>query len=145
MESFPKPLKLEFIDNPEQYRRRFKLTNPFEYHFPAKDGSPDCVHVPTDYPTDFASVPRVFWPIFPPVARYGKAAVIHDYLCDHPEIRKRQDADLIFKRAMQDLGVAPWKIFFIYGAVSYWTRLITVRRWLFKILNIRHHGNNPAI
>ena len=31
-------------------------------------------------PTDFASVPRLFWAIFPPYGRYTMAAVFHDEL-----------------------------------------------------------------
>jgi hypothetical protein len=34
--------------------------------------------VPRGFQTDFASIPRIFWTILPPVGRYDKAAVIHD-------------------------------------------------------------------
>lgn len=144
MEPFPKPLKLEFVDNPKEYRRRFKLTQNFEYHFNTKD-SHECITVPVDYPTDFASVPRPLWPIFPPVGRYGKATVIHDYLCDHPEERPRQEADRIFHQAMKDLDVADWKIVCMYGAVSFWTTLLTVKQWLLKKFNIHQRAKRQAL
>jgi len=40
------------------------------------------ITVPAGYRTDFASIPRLVWPLLPPVGRGGKAAIIHDWLCD---------------------------------------------------------------
>jgi uncharacterized protein DUF1353 len=44
-------------------------------------GSNEFVIVPAGYTTDFHSIPRPLWPIFPP-AQYGKSSVVHDYLCE---------------------------------------------------------------
>ncbi len=34
------------------------------------------------YVTDFASVPRFLWALFPPIGKYNRAALVHDYLYD---------------------------------------------------------------
>lgn len=34
------------------------------------------------YVTDFASVPKWLWSFFPPIGKYNRAALIHDYLYD---------------------------------------------------------------
>lgn len=36
--------------------------------------------VPTYFRTDMASIPRIFWSIYPPTGRYQRAAIIHDWL-----------------------------------------------------------------
>lgn len=39
--------------------------------------------IPQGYTTDFASVPRWLWPIFPPHGRMANAAVVHDFCYDN--------------------------------------------------------------
>lgn len=48
-------------------------------------GSDKFVVVPAHYVTDFNSIPRGLWNIFPPT-QYGKSSIVHDYLCDGGEI-----------------------------------------------------------
>ena len=43
-------------------------------------GSGDVINVPIGTYTDFASIPRPLWAIFPRWGKYGNAAVIHDWL-----------------------------------------------------------------
>ena len=74
------------------------------------------VTVPKGAKTDFASIPRVFWPILPPVGRYSKAAVVHDYLYRNG-LFTRKDCDLVFLHAMEELNVAKWKRVIMYRAV----------------------------
>ena len=74
------------------------------------------VTVPKGAKTDFVSIPRIFWPILPPVGRYSKAAVVHDYLYRHG-LFTRKDCDLIFLHAMEELNVAKWKRIVMYWAV----------------------------
>jgi len=74
------------------------------------------VTVPKGQTTDFASIPRIFWPILPPVGRYSRAAVVHDYLYRHG-LFTRKDCDLIFLHAMEELNVAKWKRIVMYWAV----------------------------
>jgi hypothetical protein len=68
------------------------------------------IEVPSGYRTDFASIPRFFWRIFPPDGPYRDAAVVHDWLCDaKPKIMNNVDAANIFALAMEDCGVPSWK------------------------------------
>src|SRR4051794_2557985 len=74
------------------------------------------VEVPKGFVTDFASIPRPFWSLFPTDGEYVYAAVIHDYLY-WTQTRPRSEADQIFKFAMQDLKVGRASTAVIYGAV----------------------------
>jgi len=114
MAGFLTPLKLEFLDG-----KKWKLLEPLRYHVGAPR-SRESVYVPAEYLTDFASVPRGLWNIFPPTGPYGKAAVVHDYLYQHRRVIvdsdpysrttfiTRAQADAIFREAMQVLGVKWW-------------------------------------
>lgn len=58
----------------------WKLFNPFTYHL--REGHTlTSITVPEGYKTDFGTIPRIVWSILPPWGTYGKATVIHDYLC----------------------------------------------------------------
>jgi len=67
--------------------------------------------VPAGYRTDFASIPRVVWSLLPPVGRSGKAAVIHDWLCDvrAPAQRRPKMAADIINEALAVLGEPAWR------------------------------------
>jgi hypothetical protein len=67
------------------------------------------ITVPVGYRSDFASVPRFFWRVFPPMGKYSHAAIVHDYLCDIKHPRGYKWAAKVFKEAMQDLGVGRFK------------------------------------
>jgi|SRR6185436_3141172 len=96
--SFHTPLVTEDIDG-----RNFKLREEFDY-----DTSLGLtIHVPAGFITDFASVPRFLWWLLPPNGRYGKAAVIHDYLYRTYGAGSKIVADAIFYEAMKALGVSP--------------------------------------
>jgi hypothetical protein len=63
------------------------------------------IQVPAGYVTDFASVPPMLWSICPPIGKYNRAALIHDYLYDRQyqsgvlgEAEARKFADLQFLR-----------------------------------------------
>lgn len=110
MSSFTRPLCFELAGE-----RVFRLTEPFEYHV-GEYPSDSIISVPVGFETDLASVPRVFWPLFPPHGSYAKAAVIHDYLYQtRPFVRKR--CDQIFLEGMEVLGVHRLARLFIYVAV----------------------------
>jgi len=96
--------------------RRWRLKEPFEYYRTGREHIRYIV--PAGFVTDFASVPRILWPILPPYGRYGKAAVLHDYLY-RSGIVERYEADLIFKEAMEVLGVAKWKMTLLYWGVRF--------------------------
>ena len=86
--------------------------------------------VPAGFVSDGASIPRIFWSIIGgPWGRYGKAAVLHDWLYFEQEysfindrilVRQfvsRKLADTIFMEAMMQLEVAAWRIELMYWAV----------------------------
>ncbi len=75
------------------------------------------VSVPIGFISDLASVPRVFWSILPRQGRYAYAAMIHDYLY-WEQGRPREEADTIFKIAMEDSQVDGAVVETLYRAVS---------------------------
>lgn len=119
MSSFTKPLKVENVD-----ARRWKLLEEFDYFIGAVD-SKESVNVPAGTVTDFASIPRPLWNILPPWGKYGKAAVIHDFMYSQHQITsngkqvdiERKQADDIFLEAMKVLGVGTITRYAMYYAV----------------------------
>jgi hypothetical protein len=85
----------------------WQLVENFYFYFNETDKDVGVV-VPEGFVTDFASVPRALWSIFPPIGLYTKAAVIHDYLYQygHEFDRDRKFCDEIFLEAMKALGVS---------------------------------------
>lgn len=80
------------------------LSAPF--HF--ESGEVGLVVVPAGFDTDYASVPRVFWSIYPPDGSYTEAAIIHDWLYwEQPPQLSRKQCDQVFLEGMAALGV-PW-------------------------------------
>lgn len=82
------------------------------------------VDVPLAFQTDFASVPRYLWAIFPPDGQYSQAAVTHDFLYQKRKDltytgpkRERKECDEIFLEAMKCLGVGVFKRQLMYRAV----------------------------
>lgn len=76
------------------------------------------IKIPKGFITDFASIPKIFWPLLPRWHKYGPAAIVHDYLY-HTKSIDRKTADLIFKEAMKVLGVRKWRYTVIYYAVRW--------------------------
>lgn len=101
--------------------RKWKVIAPLTYMF-SVDGIEQAITVPVGYVTDFASVPRLFWVLFPPDGKYTKAAVIHDYLCDNPKkfTHTRKQTDYIFLTAMLESGVSRLKSFILFSAVRFY-------------------------
>ena len=128
MSSFTSPLIVSPIDS-----RKWKLIEEFDYHV-GNELSPDVIHVPAGFITDFASVPRGMWNLFPPWGRYGKAAIIHDFLYQS-KLRSRHMSDLIFLEAMIVLKVAKWQATLMYYGVRMFG-------WLgYKNNNLKKYGN----
>lgn len=94
---------------------RWKVYKQFEYHV-GKYPSEIIIYVPVGFETDFASVPRVFWPIISPIDEHGKAAVVHDY-CYRNGLYQKITCDKIFREALRVLKVPEWKVFCMYWAV----------------------------
>lgn len=102
--AFPLPLRLE-----RTAPMRGVLLAPFSFHSPTLGP----VEVEKGFDTDYASVPRPLWSLYPPDGDYTEAAVIHDALYWHQAPREeglpitRAQADTVFLEAMAALGI-PW-------------------------------------
>ena len=105
------------------------------------EGSGDIVVVPVGFITDFTSVPKLFWGIFPKWDRYGKASVVHDYLYYSHE-KTQEEADYIFYEGMIVLGVEEYKAKMLYAAVKVFGKS---RYNEPKSLIMSHLGNNIEI
>jgi hypothetical protein len=64
------------------------------------------IMVPSGFVTDFASVPRPIWWLFPRWAKYGNASVVHDWLY-WTQPFDRQAADRAIFEGMRDMKVDP--------------------------------------
>lgn len=97
---------------------------PFVLHQPlvyltkvgAPEGKINKITVPAGFKTDLASIPRFFWRVLPPVGRYDKAAVVHDYLYQFNGVTRKQ-ADDVLLEGMRVLGVPGWQCNVIYAGV----------------------------
>jgi hypothetical protein len=104
--------------------RTWFLREEFGYDI-GSEGSGDSIDVPVGFLTDFASVPRPFWWLFPTWGRYGNAAVIHDFCYWQQEIDRRR-SDQIFLEAMRVLGVGPitrtllFSAVRVFGGIPWW-------------------------
>lgn len=75
MSSFTTQLKVSPLDNGTDW----VVLEDFRFYVGSLDSN-TYVDIPVGFVTDFASVPRILWTILPPWGKYGKAAVIHDWL-----------------------------------------------------------------
>jgi hypothetical protein len=93
--AFPDPLRIQQIWW-RGGRALWEVHDSFRYL--TNDG--ETITVPAGYETDLASVPRVplVWEAFGGTG--NKAAVIHDWLCCHPEQCARARADALFLEAL---------------------------------------------
>lgn len=76
--------------------RRVKLLEGLSYW---SNYSPYRFHVVAGTVSDLASIPRIFWKLWPPWGDYNDAAILHDYLYK-AQITTRKVADQIFLEAM---------------------------------------------
>lgn len=71
--------------------------------------------IPSNYKTDLASIPRVFWSfILPMKSELMSAAILHDFLYEHPHGITRKDADDIFFNLLISNGVSKKEAVVIY-------------------------------
>lgn len=99
-------------------KTKFTLIDPVEIHG---------FWIPAGYKTDFATVPKAFWSIIPPIGRSNRAALLHDYLYDN-RIGSRIFADQLFKKILLEDGVGKLKAEIMYLGVR-----IGGRKWWFNI------------
>lgn len=94
--------------------RTWYLRKAFSYDV-GREGSGETISVPAGFLTDFASVPRPLWWLYPRWGRYGNAAVIHDF-CYWQQQYGRKQADDIFLEAMEVLEVGSFNRYLFYAA-----------------------------
>ena len=131
---FTKPLKVQYVGE-DRKRAIWELTESFQYHVGSYPSN-FIINIESGFKTDFATIPKSLWSIFPPTGKYIKAAVIHDYLtdnkgkivyyksedisninCVYTELSKKR-VDEIFKEAMGVLGVSSVVKFIVWKTVS---------------------------
>lgn len=105
---FRTDLEVEFVDG-----ENWVLTQPLDY---MDDKLKKGVVVPAGFITDFASIPRGLWNLFPRTGPWGPAAVVHDFMYRYA-IFDKATADLIFLHAMEDLKIGWFTRRLIYRAV----------------------------
>jgi len=110
MSQFTKPFIGELVGH-----NLWKVHEPFEYHVGCYPSN-EIIKVPVGFVTNFASVPRIFWPFIYPVDTHAKSAVIHDF-CYYTSYHSKKHSDFIFKEALTVLQIEPWKIFVMYWSV----------------------------
>lgn len=84
------------------------------------------VTIPKGFLTDGASVPRMFWTMFPRWGKYGQAACVHDFLCeyliisDNGKIRTitRKECDQFFLKLMIEMNIPKVQRQSMYWGVS---------------------------
>jgi len=73
-------------------------------------------HVASGFETDFASIPRLLWRVLPPWGRYGRGAILHDYLYRTAKVT-RLEADRCFLEQMAADGVGRARRWVIYAGL----------------------------
>jgi hypothetical protein len=78
----------------------------YEGAFMKADGTVQSFTIPKDFRTDFASVPRILWALFPPYGAYTRATILHDWLLDERKAGRyhasSRDIDGLFKRTLKE-------------------------------------------
>lgn len=74
------------------------------------------ITVPAGFITDLASIPQFLWNILPPIGKYDRAAVLHDFLYRMGGVTKAQ-ADGVLKEVMEFRQVAWATRWAIYAGV----------------------------
>lgn len=94
--AFPLPLIVD-ASGPRQV-----LAAQFEFHSPTLGR----ITIEAGFDTDFASVPRPLWSLYPPWGSYKLAAVVHDWAYWYQPFT-RAKCDRLFLEGMEALGI-PW-------------------------------------
>ena len=100
-------------------KRRWELLAGLAYH---ADDDWHVIIAPRGFTTDFASIPRALWWLYPPYGdTWGMAAVIHDYLYATQLLEEwqfpRKWADQMFLEGMIVLGANWFRRTVMYQAV----------------------------
>ena len=110
---------VRYADNPNR-EYLWRLDEPVEVTL----SDDEDLFIPVGFETDFASVPRIFWSIIPPIGKANIAWVIHDYLYDTKDERGRKWADDEMYYWMRKKGQS-W----LKSQLMYWGVRIGGRNW----------------
>jgi hypothetical protein len=101
----------------KSFGNKWELLEGFYFYYEV-NGERLYLNVPSGFITDFASSPRILYPFFPPIGKYNKATLVHDYLYSKQSKYDitRKEADKIFLQSMGVLGVSK-KRYLMYLAV----------------------------
>ena len=105
MDNFLTPLNCDILDDGRFIRvtREFQyytyLTPKIDHPFINTIDDKTYFYIPIGFISDFASTPQILWSIAPPIGRFSKAAVVHDFLYRF-NINNRKWADKVFLEAM---------------------------------------------
>lgn len=102
---------------PDDWREpvRYRIERSLSVSLITSDGVAFDYPVQPGFVTDGATVPRVFWSVFPPVGRYFLAAVAHDHALANGKGWPTSNA--VFDAALRGAGVAAWRRFLMVNAV----------------------------
>jgi hypothetical protein len=100
--------------------RRWTLVHPLVYE--RSEGHQ--IVCPEGFITDGPSIPRFLWAFLPVWGSWGRAGIVHDYICmliangtPHLEAKNRTEADGIFYEAMVALGTGFFTRWAMYAGV----------------------------
>jgi hypothetical protein len=125
------PLKVRKIAGSKGGRQLWRLEDTLALTLALNGSGGVRVMVPRGYVTDFASVPRPFWIIFPPTGKWCEAAVVHDYLLQSRRC-SRFLADAVFREGMYRLGVPVWRRVPMFYAVRCYSALASLWQSTFR-------------
>ena len=118
MSSFTDPLTLEIVTDSSGHSI-WATERALVYELGGL-GSNIKIVVPSNFQTDLATIPRIFWSLFLPFApKYAAAAVLHDFLCEKDGF-SRFMADCIFLEAMKIFSVGRLRRWCMFGAVRFY-------------------------
>lgn len=112
--SFPLPPRVEWVGP-----RKGIFRAPFVFMSPSLGR----IEIEEGFDTDYASVPRGLWNLYPPDGAYSPAAWVHDFLYWNQALRdgglpiRREQADAVFLEAMEALGIGWFTRSVLYRAV----------------------------
>jgi hypothetical protein len=103
----------------KSFGNKWELMESFYFYYLDKNHDRTIIVIPSGFITDFASTPRILYPIFPPIGKYNKATLVHDFLYSKKSNRynlTRKQSDKFFLQSMEVLGIGK-KRYLMYYAV----------------------------
>jgi hypothetical protein len=113
MSSFTEPIE-ELMLSPVGDGKSFIVRTSFSFY--CSDRPSELISVPVGFVSDGASVPQIFQSVIPRWGKYGKAAILHDFLYRN-KVYSRNRCDEIMLDAMRVLGVPIWQEVIIYRSL----------------------------